>query len=461
MPQIRSVNNKGKVHFVAIGGSVMHSLAISLHQLGYQVSGSDDHIYEPSKSNLEKYGLLPKQLGWNESLITNELDAVILGMHARPDNPELLKAKSLGLPIKSFPEFIQERSHNKQRVVISGSHGKTTITAIIIHVLKYWKKQFDYMIGAPVPGFENQVQITDAPVIIIEGDEYYSSPEDKTPKFLKYQHHILLISGIAWDHINAYPNLEAYAHQFDILGDNTPKAGTLIYCGDDSLASMIGSKERADVKLVEYNTPKYEIIDGKFCLFDDQNIPVPVNLIGKHNMQNIQGAVHVLSQLGITKTMFVEAIQTFDGAWKRLQPMAESSSNVVYSDYAHAPSKVAATLDSLREFHPRKSLISCLELHTYSSLNKEFLSQYHGKFYEADVVLIYYNPKALALKGMDPLDEDTIKSLIGVAAAKIFSDKELLSKEILNLKGSRNTLLMMSSGNFDGLDISTLAKQFV
>ncbi len=449
---------KAKIHFIAIGGSIMHSLAIALSKVGYQVSGSDDEIYEPSKTNLEKHGLLPKN-GWDPDKITSDLEAVILGMHAKEDNPELKKAKELGLPVLSFPDYIFKNSIDKQRVVIAGSHGKTTITSIITHILNYWKRDFDYAIGAAIPGLDNQIKLSDAPLIIIEGDEYFSSAEDKTSKFLKYQHHIVLISGIAWDHINAFPDIDIYTNQFDKLADSTPKAGALVYCEEDSLASIVGTKERNDVKQVDYGTPRYEIIDGKYCLFDDQNIPVPVNLIGRHNMQNIDGALKVLLQLGITKSMFFEAIQTFEGAWKRLELVAENDQSTVYTDYAHAPSKVSATIEAVSEFHPRSKIYACLELHTYSSLNKDFISQYKNKFALADEVYFFINPKAMALKNIE-ITKEEIQTLTGVKNSRVFTNKEELSAALSDNKPDSGVLLFMSSGNFNGLDLKNEAVKF-
>lgn len=448
-------NNSQKIHFIAIGGSIMHNLAIALHKKGYQISGSDDEIFEPSKSKLEKYGLLPGEEGWNPDKITTDLDAVILGMHARKDNPELQRARELGLKIYSFPEYLYEQSLDKQRVVIAGSHGKTTITSIIIHVLKFFNRKFDFAVGAQIEGFETMVQLSDAPVIIIEGDEYLSSPIDDTPKFLKYHHHIGLISGVAWDHINVFPSEDKYVRQFDKFADASPKGGTLIYCEEDPMATVIGSKERADVLSVGYKTHPHIIENGTTLLtYGNENIPI--KLFGKHNLQNINGAKEVLKKIGISEDQFYLAIQSFQGASKRLEYVKESENMAIIKDYAHAPSKVRATTLAVKEQYPERDLVACLELHTFSSLNKEFLKEYSGTMKCANVAVIYYNPATIAHKRLDPISKDYIKKGFNDPDLNVFDDITEMLDFLQQQDWTDKNLLMMSSGTFNDLDFEKL-----
>ena len=370
----------------------MHSLAIALKMKGLEVTGSDDHIYNPSKQRLADHGLLPEKLGWDEAYITSDLDAVILGMHARDENPELRKARTLGLPIYSFPEFIRKQSDDKQRIVVAGSHGKTTITAMIMHVLNYTNRDFDYVVGAHLDGFNNIVKLSDAPIIIIEGDEYFSSALDKTPKFLNYEHHIGLISGIAWDHINAYETVDEYVKQFEIFADSTPKGGTLIFCEEDDMAMVIASNQRTDVVQLHYPIHPYVIKNEITYLKTDVGL-VPIKIFGQHNMSNLNGARRLLSRIGITDDMFYEAISSFEGASKRLQLLKENRSTSVFLDFAHAPSKVEATTSAFKERYAKRKLVACLELHTFSSLNKNFINNYQDTLKSADEACIYFNPQ--------------------------------------------------------------------
>jgi UDP-N-acetylmuramate: L-alanyl-gamma-D-glutamyl-meso-diaminopimelate ligase len=444
-----------KVHFIAIGGSIMHSLAIALHEQGHLITGSDDELFEPSRSRLASKGLLPAAQGWDESRITPDLDAVILGMHARKDNPELLRAQELKLPVYSFPEFLYQQAINKQRVVIAGSHGKTTITAIILHVLQYFDRKFDYAIGASLEGFENTVRLSDAPVIIIEGDEYLTSPLDPRPKFMHYQHHIGLISGIEWDHINVFPTLEDYVKQFDLFADATPKAGALIYCEEDAMASVIASKEREDVAAIGYRTHTHLIDNGQTYLdLGDENIHV--RLIGKHNMANISGAREVLKRIGISEDQFYAAIQSFSGAKNRLELVHENAGSALFKDYAHAPSKVRATTLALREQYPDRELVACLELHTFSSLNKEFLEQYEGSLKFASQALVYFNPRSLEKKKLPAISEEDIKSAFKINDLRVFTDSDSLVAYLNGQSWTDKNLLMMSSGTFNQLDYQQL-----
>ncbi|HMP99119.1 MAG TPA: Mur ligase family protein [Cyclobacteriaceae bacterium] len=448
----------GKIHFIAIGGSVMHNLAIALKEAGYAVSGSDDEIFEPSRSRLAEAGLLPESQGWRPEKIDSSINLVILGMHAKIDNPELLKAQELQIPILSFPDFILQHAANKHRIVIAGSHGKTTITAMIIHVLDFYKKPFDYVIGARVGKMKKTVRLSNAPIIIIEGDEYLSSALDPTPKFIRYKHHIGVISGISWDHANVYPTEDDYVKQFDVFADATPKAGALIYCEEDAMATVIGGKERTDVISVPYRSHPYQEENGKAYLIDDNKINVPLKIFGKHNMQNISAAKEVLKKIGITNEQFYHAIQHFEGASGRLQKVIENNSFTFFKDYAHAPSKVKATCHAVKEMYPDRELVACLELHTFSSLNKNFIKQYEGTLRFASKALVYFNPEKVKQKGFDHLTEEDIKKAFGDNAIMVFESSDNLLEYLQAQNWQHKNLLMMSSGTFNGIDMQALAQ---
>ncbi len=450
------IAKESKIHFIAIGGSVMHSLALALHQTGAKVTGSDDMIFEPSKSRLALNGLLPEDVGWNPHRIFKELDAVILGMHAKEGNPELARARELNVPVYSYPDFIYRQSMNKQRIVIAGSHGKTTITSMIIHVLNYWKKSFDYVVGAQLEGFENNVKLSDAPIIIIEGDEYLTSTIDKTPKFLKYQHHIGLVSGVAWDHINVFPTIDEYVKQFDLFADATPKAGSLIYCEEDDLATVICGKQRSDVASLPYQEHA-SIIDNGHTVLQTANGPVVVHVFGRHNMQNFSGAKSVLLKIGITEEQFYQAIPSFKGARNRLELVNKDHQTAIFKDYAHAPSKLSATTKALKEQFQNRELVACIELHTYSSLNKKFLSQYGDSFESADLPIVYYNPQIIANKNLEPITKDEIKAAFNRQDLLVFDDINELEHFLLKQDWGGKNLLMMSSGNFHNLSIKVLS----
>ncbi len=452
--------NTQKVHFIAIGGSVMHNLAIALKQKGFHVTGSDDHIYEPSSSKLQKHGLLPEELGWYPEKITEDLEAVILGMHAREDNPELKKAIELNIKIYSYPEYIYHQSKDKQRVVVAGSHGKTTITSMLIHVLKYYNREIDYLVGAALEGFDNMVKLSDAPIIIIEGDEYFSSPLDKSPKFLRYNHHVGLISGIAWDHVNVFPTYEEYVKQFDIFADLTPKAGNLIYCEEDAMATVICSKERKDVNTMEYKLPEHTIENGTTILLHDGE-HFPLQIFGKHNLLNIGAATKVLSRMGLNSKQVYEAMKTFSGAANRLQKIASSENMSIYKDFAHAPSKVEATVSAVKEQYPDRKLIAVLELYTFSSLTKKFLNQYQHTLSPVDVPIVYFNPETIKQKKLELFTKEDIKKAFGHNDLLVFDDKTDLQEFLLNIDSKDVNLLMMSSGNFDGLEMTALSEKIV
>jgi UDP-N-acetylmuramate: L-alanyl-gamma-D-glutamyl-meso-diaminopimelate ligase len=451
-----SEGNK-QIHFIAIGGSAMHNLALALKQKGYKITGSDDEISEPSRSRLSKAEILPEPQGCDTSKIHTGLDAVILGINTKEDNPELLKAKELGLNVYSYPEYIYLQSLDKQRVVIAGSHGKTTITGMILHVLQYHKRKFDYLIGAQMEDFETMVRLSDdAPVIIIEGDEYLCSSLDRTPKFLKYHHHIGLMSGVAWDHVNVYPTFDEYVKQFDAFADATPKAGTLIFCESDDIAAMICKKERDDVQLMEYKAHKNDIRNGQTYLLTDEG-EVSVGVFGKHNMKNLSGAKAVCSKIGITDKMFYRAIQSFKGVANRLEVLAEGKTTTVFKDFAHAPTKLKATTNAVRKQFEKRSLTAVLELHTFSSLNKDFLDQYADSFKGADQPVVYYNLNTIARKNLAPINEKDIKDAFNLENLLVFTESNKLREYLMEAEWNNKNLLLMSSGDFDGLDLQNMA----
>jgi UDP-N-acetylmuramate: L-alanyl-gamma-D-glutamyl-meso-diaminopimelate ligase len=448
-----------KVHFIAIGGSAMHNLALALNGLGHEVTGSDDEIFEPSRARLAKAGLLPAKMGWDASRITTELEAVILGMHARADNPELLKAQKLGLKVYSYPEFIYEQCKTKKRVVIGGSHGKTTITAMVLHVLNYHKVDCDYMVGAQLEGFDTMVRLTEkAPIVILEGDEYLSSPIDRRPKFHLYQPHIALISGIAWDHVNVFPTFENYVEQFGMFVDLIEKNGTLIYCIDDEEVHQIAEEANPKLKKFPYSVPSHHIEDGKTYLLTDVG-QVPLKVFGRHNITNVNGARLVCRALGLTNAKFYEAITSFKGAANRLETISVNGKVAVFKDFAHSPSKLRATVQAVKEQYPDRKLTACMELHTFSSLSAEFLDQYAGAMDAADDAFVYFNPKTIKHKKLAPIDKKDVKKAFGKKDLEVFTESEELRKHLLSLKWRKRNLLMMSSGNFDGIDLPKLAKK--
>ncbi len=450
------------IHLIAVGGSIMHNLALALHRRGARVTGSDDEIFEPAKGRLAAAGLLPAHEGWDPARITSGLSAVIVGMHARPDNPELLRAQELGLKIYSFPEYIYEASRDKQRIVIGGSHGKTSITACILHVLRYHGRKFDYAVGAQLTGFDLMVQLTDdAPIIIIEGDEYLSSPVDRRPKFHLYQHHIGVISGISWDHINVFPTEEIYREQFRIFADMTPKAGVLIYDRDDEQVQLIAVPTNPDVTYIGYGPHENVIRDGRTYLLNKKEEEVPVQVFGEHNLRNISAAKEVCKQLGIKGKDFFRAVATFPGAARRLELVRESATSVVYKDFAHAPSKLKATATALKKQFPQRRLVACLELHTFSSLNPDFLPQYAHCFDAPDVAVVYFNPHVLAHKRLPPLAAATVAAAFQRPDIEVITDSTALAAFLRGQDWRNANLLLMSSGTFDGLDLAGLAAEIV
>lgn len=441
-----------RVHFIAIGGSAMHNLAIALSKKGYQVTGSDDTIHDPSKSRLAKYGLLPEEFGWFTEKITETLDVVILGMHAKKDNPELLKAQKLGVKIYSYPEFLYEQSKHKTRVVIGGSHGKTTITSMILHVLNYHEKEVDYMVGAQLDGFETMVHLTEEnEFIVLEGDEYLSSPIDMRPKFHLYKPNIALLSGIAWDHINVFPTFENYVEQFSIFTNSLTNGGIMVYNEEDTTVKDVVEASEHAIKKYSYNTPNHSIENG-ITFIDTPDGLMPLEIFGEHNLQNLAGAKWICQHMGIDEDDFYEAIASFKGANKRLEKVTESDSTVIFKDFAHSPSKVQATTTAVKNQYANRALLACLELHTYSSLNAEFLAEYKGALSNADKAVVFYSPDAVKIKQLEEVTEEQIAKAFERDDLLIYTNpqefKEFLFAE--NLKDT--TLLLMSSGNYGGLD---------
>jgi len=440
------------IHFIAIGGAAMHNLAIALHKKGYKITGSDDEIFDPSKSRLHKYDLLPDQFGWFPEKITKDIDAIILGMHAKPDNPELKKAQELGLNIYSYPEYLYRESRQQKRVVVAGSHGKTTITSMILHVLAGQNKPVNFMVGSQLKGFETMVKLNDRfDTIILEGDEYLSSPIDPRPKFLWYRPHLTVISGIAWDHMNKFPDKQDYINQFEKYIETIEPGGTLIYNEEDLVLKDLVSRHRSHIKIIPYKTPVYEKSGNQFFILDE-NRKIPMQILGAHNMQNTEAARQVCNQLGISKEAFYQAMQSFKGADKRLEKLAENNESIIFKDFAHAPSKVGASVSAVKESYPDKKLIAVLELHTYSSLNRKFLPEYKNKLNAADEAVVFYSPKAVALKGLDPIPPELIVKEFNHPNLKVFTVPEKLHPYLYEMDLKNTALLLMSSGNYGGLD---------
>lgn len=441
-----------RIHFIAIGGSAMHNLALALHQKGYQITGSDDAIFEPSKTRLEKKGLLPVAMGWFPEQITQEIEAIILGMHAKADNPELLKSQELGLKIFSYPEFLYEQSKNKTRVVIGGSHGKTTITSMILHVMHYHQIEVDYMVGAQLEGFDTMVHLTNEnDFIVLEGDEYLSSPMDRRPKFHLYQPNIALISGIAWDHINVFPTYENYVEQFEVFVKMITNGGILVYNQDDAEVKRVAEAATNPIRKLPYTTPKYQVENG-ITLLDTPEGAMPIEVFGAHNLNNLAGAKWICQNMGVDEADFYEAIASFKGASKRLEKIAESKNKVAYKDFAHSPSKVAATTKAVKEQFPNRTLVACLELHTYSSLNAEFLKEYQGALEYADVAVVFYSPDAVKIKQLEEVTYEQISKSFNREDLIIFTNPSDFKNYLFGLNFDNSTLLLMSSGNYGGLD---------
>ncbi len=445
-------NQNMTTHFIAIGGAAMHNLALALHNKGYQVTGSDDAIFEPSKSRLEKKGLLPTEMGWFPEKITSNIDAIILGMHAKADNPELLKAQELGLKIYSYPEFLYEQSKNKTRVVIGGSHGKTTITSMILHVMHYHNIEVDYMVGAQLEGFDTMVHLTkENDFIVLEGDEYLSSPIDRRPKFHLYQPNIALLSGIAWDHINVFPTFENYVEQFEIFVNQITKGGILVYNEEDETVKKVAEETINTIRRLPYATPSYTVEDGTTLLATPEG-PMPIEVFGAHNLNNLAGAKWICQNMGVDEADFYEAIASFKGASKRLEKIAEGKGKVAYKDFAHSPSKVLATTQAVKNQYPNRKLIACLELHTYSSLNAEFLKEYQGTLDAADVAVVFYSPDAVKIKQLEEVTYEQIAQSFQKDNLIIYTNPADFKNFLFAQNFDNSALLLMSSGNYGGLN---------
>ncbi len=451
-----------KVHFIAIGGAAMHNLALALNtKEGYIITGSDDEIFEPSRSRLEKAGLLPAAFGWFPEKITPELDAVILGMHAREDNPELLKAKELGIKIYSFPEYLYEQTKDKTRVVISGSHGKTTTTAMILFVLKKLGIATDFMVGAQIEGFDNMVSLSEkAKIAVFEGDEYLTSPIDLRPKFHLYQPHIALLTGIAWDHINVFPTLDNYIEQFRIFADLIEPNGKLVYFSGDENLQHITQHVRADILTEPYCTPQYEVINGKTSVIICGK-KYDLQIFGEHNLQNMMGAWGVCRALEISEEDFFNAMSQFGGAANRLQKIAETANSVAYKDFAHSPSKLKATVKAVKTQYPNRKLVACMELHTFSSLTADFLPQYKDAMTDADMAFVYFDPHVIEHKKLNTITAEEVAKAFGGNNLQVFTDTNLLQETLRKIDYSNKNLLLMTSGNFSGVDLIAFAKELI
>ena len=448
-----------KVHLIAIGGSAMHNMAIALHKKGYQVTGSDDEVFEPSKGRLNKHGLLPDKMGWDESRVTNDIDCIILGMHARKDNPELLKAQKLNLKIYSYPEYIFEQTKDKKRVVIGGSHGKTSMTAMTLHVLNDCGLDVDYMVGAQLAGFDVMVKLShDADIVILEGDEYLSSPIDLRPKFHLYSPHIAVISGIAWDHINVFPTFDNYIKQFEIFANIVEPNGTLIYFDGDAEVAKIGKDFKYNQ--IPYNVHPNKCVDGITFLQDDGN-EYPLEIFGDHNLQNLNASLEICLGLGLTKDQFYKSIQTFKGASKRLELIDKNSSCSIFKDFAHSPSKLKATSSAVKKQFTNRKLIACMELHTFSSLNEEFLSEYANTMDLPDEAFVYFNPETIAHKKLKKISKEQVFNCFKRSDLRVFTSSDEFVKELKSRSWKNSNLLLMSSGNFDGVDFNELVKELL
>jgi len=450
-----------RVHFIAVGGAVMHNLAIALYKKGYKVTGSDDEIFEPSRSRLASYGLLADKDGWYPELITKDIDTIILGMHAKADNPELARAKELGLKIMSFPEYIYDQTKNKKRIVVAGSHGKTTTTAMIMHVLNKSGRKFDYMVGSSIDGYETMVGLSDeSEIAVLEGDEYLTSAIDRRPKFLHYRPDIAIINGIAWDHMNVFPTYESYFEQFKIFVETITPGGTLAWFAGDKEVEKITRFCREDIRIIPYKTHGYFRNKAGFFAAS-HNRMVELQIFGEHNMQNLAAAREACYAAGISEEEFYGAISSFKGASRRLQKILENNNGTVYLDFAHAPSKVKATVEAVAERYPDRPIIACLELHTFSSLNNDFLPQYRGTLDKASSSFIYFNPHALKIKKLPPLSIENVKEAFGGSGIRVYNNSDKLFSDMKEMKSDNPVFLLMSSGDFDGIDFSLLSGELL
>lgn len=451
-----------RVHFIAIGGAAMHNLAIALSRKnGYTVTGSDDVLFEPSLSRLKEHGLLPEKLGWYPEKITSNLTAVILGMHAKDDNPELLRAKELKLKIYSFPEYLYLQTRTKTRIVIGGSHGKTSTTAMILYVFKKLNINADYMVGAQIEGFDNMVKLShDARIAVFEGDEYLTSPLDLRPKFHLYQPNIAVLTGIAWDHINVFPTYENYVEQFYKFAELIELEGRFIYYDGDPELRKIAETVRRDVVALPYGTPNHEITNGVTYLQTPKG-NIPLKIFGKHNLQNLHAARLVCKQIGIPEDQFNEAISDFPGASNRMQKIVDTGNSVAFKDFAHSPSKLKATVEAIKEQYTDKQVIACMELHTYSSLTDSFLPEYKNCMEKADIAFVYYNPEVIKHKGLEDIEEAKVANAFGGDNLMVFTDNQALQEKLRSLNYENSVLIFMTSGNFSGINIIDFANELL
>lgn len=446
-----------RVHFIAIGGSAMHNLAIALHKKGYQITGSDDEIFEPSKGRLNSHGLLPEKWGWFPEKLDTNIEAIILGMHARKDNPELLKALELGIKVYSYPEYLFSQTSDKLRVVVGGSHGKTSVTSMIMHALRYADKNYDFMVGAQLEGFDTMVNLTtDSKMAIFEGDEYLSSPLDLRPKFLWYKPQVAVLTGIAWDHINVFPTFETYVKQFELFVDSIEDGGTLIYYKEDTIIERIALQHQTRLKLVPYKAIEHYNENNTTIIHNNQN-KYSIKVFGKHNMENLHAAKHVCNELGVDDVTFFESMQSFAGAARRLQTLRETKTSTIFFDFAHSPSKLKATTDAVKTQFPKRQLIACMELHTFSSLNKEFLPQYKHSMNLADKAYVYYNPDVVKHKQLEAFNSEDVAKAFDHPNLHVFTDSIELISELHSQNWADSNLLLMTSGNFNGVDIKEFA----
>ncbi len=450
-----------RVHFIAIGGAVMHNLAIALQEKGYNVTGSDDEIFEPSRSRLASHGLLPPEPGWHPGRVTPDIDTVILGMHARQDNPELGRALELGLRIMSFPEFIYDQTRNKKRIVVAGSHGKTTTTAMIMHVLRNLGIRFDYMVGSQIDGFDNMVGLSDdSEIAVLEGDEYLTSALDRRPKFHLYMPDIAILNGIAWDHMNVFPTFSNYIEQFRIFISKITPGGSLIYYADDPEVNKLALEAEGDIRKIPYRVHGYfQNKTGFYAATLDRTVRVKV--FGEHNMQNLSAAKEACLAVGVTVDDFYSSAGSFEGTARRLQLIAENSSGAAYLDFAHSPSKVKATVDATASRYPGRKIVACLELHTYSSLNRSFLSNYRGTLDSASISYIYFNPRQFELKKLEPFTKESVSEAFGGKNLKVFDDSAEMFSDMKSRRIQAPVFLFMSSGDYDGTDIKALASELL
>jgi UDP-N-acetylmuramate: L-alanyl-gamma-D-glutamyl-meso-diaminopimelate ligase len=451
-----------RIHLIAIGGAAMHNLAIALNYNHHTVTGSDDEIYNPAKERLQHHGLLPQEMGWNPDRITKDIEVIILGMHARQNNPELRKAKELGLKIYSYPEFLFQHAKDKQRVVIAGSHGKTSTTAIILHVLKSNKIDFDYLVGAQIEGFDSMVRLSDAPLMVVEGDEYLSSPIDRRPKILHYKPQVTVITGIAWDHINVFPTFENYKSQFAKYIKTIEKGGTLFfYKNDEHINDILKKIKKPIFAAAAYEAFESTLKDGKTIILNEKGKPVALEIFGKHNLENLRAAYLVCKKVGVTDAQFFKTIKSFKGAAKRLQLLKKTKTCLAFLDFAHAPSKVEATIKALKIQYPQRKLIACLELHTFSSLNKDFLTEYARTMSAADKAVVYFSEHTLAMKKLPPILTDEVKAAFDHPNIEVVTDNAKVLSILKRFKWENKNLVMMTSGSFGGLDLKKEAKKLI